>query len=141
MDNEIPFTTRHPSELDSVKDRQSRALEQTPAHGLVYFLRKRSDGVFPDKIGLGRTRNVDICIPSSKVSKYHAYFTKRSDGAWTITDARSKNGTFVESQRVTPSVAWPLKSAQRLGIAGIDFTYLAAADFISLCQQRLAKPT
>lgn len=140
IDNEIPFTTRHSSEVESIKDRQSKALELMPAHGLVYFLRKRTDGVFGDKIGLGRTRNVDICIPSGKVSKYHAYFTRRSDGTWSLTDAKSKNGTFVDGERMPAGVALTLRSTQSVGIAGIEFAYLLAADFITLCHQRLAKP-
>ncbi len=140
VDIDTGYDTQRPSELESVAERQTKALEQTPAHGLVYFLRKRPDGVFPDKIGLGRTRNVDICIPSGKISKYHAYFSRSGDGTWSVTDASSKNGTFIAKQRLVPGVPHQLRSTQSLGIAGIEFAFYLPADFLALCQQSLARP-
>lgn len=52
-----------------------------------------------DVYTVGRTKNNDICLASSFISKFHAYFKKEGD-SWTLTDSGSSNGTEVEGQRV-----------------------------------------
>jgi hypothetical protein len=140
MVSEVPlqattdFETRHASDVDGLSLRQTEALRQTPSRGLVYFLRKRESGVFTDKIGVGRTRNVDICIPNSQISKYHAFFSRSGDSGWTITDADSKNGTRVGAERLTVGVAKTLQNDTKIVAGGIEFIFYLPADFIFLCR-------
>lgn len=49
---------------------------------------------------IGRSKNSDITVGLLTVSRNHAVLTRYDDGSWTITDASSKGGTFVNGQRV-----------------------------------------
>lgn len=68
-----------------------------PGRVLFYPIVKRADGVFRERISVGRTRNTDVCLPSVKVSKLQAYFTTSSlhEPRYYLSDAGSTNGTFV----------------------------------------------
>ncbi len=69
--------------------------------GAVYPVSKRPGGAFPDRIGVGRARTVDISLRLSGVSKYHAYFRlDEQSGGWGLWDARSRNGTTVGRQKL-----------------------------------------
>lgn len=54
---------------------------------------------FPDKISVGRARNTDLIIPDGDLSKLHAMISVTPTG-YTIGDADSKNGTFVNGRRL-----------------------------------------
>ena len=76
----------------------------TDADLAVIPVSKRPDGVFSDRVGVGRTRNNDIVLPYPKVSKFHAYFTwYANQSEFYLTDAGSTNGTFVNGHKLTPS--------------------------------------
>ena len=49
---------------------------------------------------IGRSKNSDIRVNSKAVSRNHAVLTRYDDGSWTITDTDSRNGTFVNEQKV-----------------------------------------
>lgn len=49
---------------------------------------------------VGRGVEVDVLVSSGKVSKRHAEFHLRPDGALLLTDMGSSNGTFVNGQRL-----------------------------------------
>ena len=50
---------------------------------------------------IGRSAGSDIRVNSKSVSRNHAVLTRYDDGSWTITDADSHNGTWVNGERVT----------------------------------------
>lgn len=137
MDAPLGFETRHASDVEALSIRQAEALRQTPSRGLVYFLRKREAGIFTDKIGLGRTRNVDICVPNSQISKYHAFFSRSSDGGWTITDADSKNGTRVGQERLAVGAPKELQNDKKIFAGGLEFIFYLPGDFVILCRNSL----
>ena len=49
---------------------------------------------------IGRSRSSDIHVDVPSVSRNHAVLTRYDDGSWSITDADSKTGTFVNGRRV-----------------------------------------
>ncbi len=51
------------------------------------------------KYRIGRDRANDVYLPSSHISRLHAEVLER-DGRWIVCDAGSKNGTFVNGERV-----------------------------------------
>ena len=67
---------------------------------LFFLLHKRSGANnFTSMVTVGRAGNNDVVIPGEGVSKFHAYFMRvRSD--WTLVDAGSSLGTFVEDQQL-----------------------------------------
>ena len=49
---------------------------------------------------VGRSKSSDITIDLSTVSRNHSVLTRYDDGSWTISDAGSKGGTFVNGRQV-----------------------------------------
>jgi FHA domain-containing protein len=62
-------------------------------------LKKRITSPFADRISIGRASNVDVVIRSRVVSKLHAHFVLDGEGAPTVTDLDSHNGTFINNSR------------------------------------------
>lgn len=50
---------------------------------------------------IGRSKSCDVSISLSTVSRNHAVLTRYDDGSWTVTDANSKDGTYVNGEKVT----------------------------------------
>ena len=49
---------------------------------------------------IGRSKRSDIVIDFPTVSRSHGVLTRYDDGSWTVTDADSKDGVFVNGKRV-----------------------------------------
>jgi DNA-binding winged helix-turn-helix (wHTH) protein len=56
-----------------------------------------------ESLTIGRTPDRDWCIPSKKISRYHAQIFWQ-EGHWWIEDKASKNGTFVNQSRISEPV-------------------------------------
>jgi DNA-binding NtrC family response regulator/pSer/pThr/pTyr-binding forkhead associated (FHA) protein len=59
---------------------------------------------WPDACVIGRAPPADVCIDDASVSRAHARLARGSAGAW-ILDLGSRNGTFVNDERVGPEGA------------------------------------
>jgi hypothetical protein len=119
-DNEKTFVSREKGE------------PELPVEPILVALgvRKRT-GIFPSMITIGRTRNQDIVIAHVSVSKFHAFFRTRHEGATEVlelADAGSRNGTWVNDQRLIargPSIA--VHCDDRIRFADIELTLVDAA--------------
>lgn len=67
-----------------------------------YRVHKSKRNEFSDMITVGRTLNNDVVVDIASVSKFHAYFRNEGDGVYSLTDAGSMNGTFIEGRRLEP---------------------------------------
>lgn len=94
---------------------------------MIIPVRKRRDSnAFAMMITLGRAPNNDLVIPDQRVSKFHAYF-RRLGQQWTINDANSMNGTWVDGQRISPDRSAPLRSGSTIRIADtLELVFLDA---------------
>ena len=99
----------------------------------IWPIRKRADSAFSGHIGVGRTTNLDICIPRPGISKFHAYFSER-EGIFQLTDKESTNGTYVAGERVSASVPMALRDGVKVEFANHQFTFLSAQRFHRLLQ-------
>ncbi len=68
---------------------------------------------------IGRSKRSDIVIDFSTVSRSHGVLTRYDDGSWTITDAQSKDGIFVNGKRVHIRA---LEPEDVISIGGIEMT-------------------
>ncbi len=68
---------------------------------------------------IGRSKRSDIVIDFPTVSRNHAVLTRYDDGSWSITDAHSKSGVFVNGKR---EEICPLDAEDVINIGGIDMT-------------------
>src|SRR5512134_2091337 len=59
----------------------------------------RRIAVHPLPFRVGRLSGLSLCLPSESISKEHAEIVMRDGSLW-VQDLGSKNGTFVNSERV-----------------------------------------
>jgi len=68
---------------------------------------------------IGRSKRSDIVIEVPTVSRSHGVLTRYDDGSWTIADADSKDGVFVNGKRTRIRA---LKPDDVISIGGVDMT-------------------
>lgn len=107
--------------------------------GEVRLIRKAEGAAFAQRIGVGRARNADVYLPNPKVSKYHAFFQLGEDGGYTLTDAGSRNGTWVEDQRLTEREPAHLTNGDRVTFGPHRFLYYSPAGFLETVHLRAAR--
>lgn len=83
---------------------------------IIPVRKRRDSNAFAMMITLGRAPNNDLVIPDQRVSKFHAYF-RRLGQQWTINDANSMNGTWVDGQPIASDRSAPLRSGSSIRIA------------------------
>jgi hypothetical protein len=99
---------------------------------LVFPVRRRDRMSSVHFVSIGRAENNDIVIPDRSVSIFHAFFVRRLDGRYALQDAHSKNGTFVDDQRVpTQGKGEPVAAVpgSRIRIGGVELTFLPSDGF------------
>ena len=72
-----------------------------------------------DEVTVGRDPRADILLDDSTVSRQHAVF-RRENGAYTVIDAGSLNGTYVNRQRVDKAT---LKNGDEIMIGKFRLIY------------------
>ncbi|MFT3699801.1 MAG: FHA domain-containing protein [Kofleriaceae bacterium] len=72
------------------------------------------------KTAIGRTQDGELVVLASSVSREHAELVKK-DGAWTIKDLGSRNGTFVDGVRVQGRSALPARAVVKIGDVALWF--------------------
>ena len=94
----------------------------------VFTVAKRT-ATFPGKISIGRAKNTDIVIPDGDLSKLHALIALEG-GRYRISDADSKNGTFVNGRRLEPGEVREVKDDDLVWFGPrISFRFLAPVTF------------
>ena len=66
---------------------------------------------------IGKSKNCDVTIQESTVSRNHAVLTRYDDGSWTIRDIGSKNGVTVNGKQVEISA---LSEKDQISVGGVD---------------------
>jgi hypothetical protein len=106
---------------------------------VVCLLEKSKDNVFQRRVTMGRTTNNDIVLDDASVSRFHGWLQKDDgSGKWTLTDAGSKNGTWVSSTKLQPKKPVILDNGARLRVGSLELTFYTAHGFKTLIQQRSA---
>ena len=66
---------------------------------------------------IGRSKSCDVTFSLGTVSRNHAVLTRYDDGSWTISDAGSRGGTFVNNRQIEICA---LKPTDRINIGGVE---------------------
>jgi len=102
---------------------------------LVWQIKHSRERTDAHVYSVGREESNDVVIQDESLTLYHAFFKYLGNNQFTILDAASKNGTFLDDQQVS---AWgqgePLSvdSGARIRLGSVEFTFLLAAEFINL---------
>ncbi|HYO52596.1 FHA domain-containing protein [Archangium sp.] len=104
---------------------------------IVFPVVKNQENAFGRGITVGRTGNNDVVLDDGTVSRFHAWFQRETDGRFTLTDAGSKNGSFVGGVRLTPRRPSPVSDGTRLRFGQVEVTFYLASGFAKVLARRL----
>ncbi|MDP6506470.1 MAG: FHA domain-containing protein [Planctomycetota bacterium] len=105
-----------------------------PDRGIVIEIMKRNTQLFEGMINVGRASNNDLVLDVPGISKFHAYFSRepKTDN-YSLTDANSKNGTFVNRTPLRPYASSSLGDGDRICFAGqVEFRFYSPAKFYEM---------
>lgn len=92
--------------------------------------RAKANEPFEFGITLGRTDSNDLVLEHHSVSRFHAFL--RLDEAtrtWLLTDAESRNGTWVNGRKLVPNEAVAVRDEAKLRFGDAELTFLMPASF------------
>ncbi|MDB4973853.1 MAG: hypothetical protein JWN48_2194 [Myxococcaceae bacterium] len=95
---------------------------------LVIPLKKAPGNPFPDRISVGRAPNCDIVFRDPSVSKLHGHFRDVTADSAVFTDAKSANGTRLNSAAMVSGEAVEVKSFSYLSLGRVRVQLLSSAD-------------
>ncbi len=130
-----------PHRTIAVEARTDSSESWTPVRFQVWPVRKSDRSLIARFVSVGRTRRNDVVIPDVSLSKFHAFFIEQ-DGGYVIQDARSRNGTYVGSQRVNAQGEGPpmtLRSGVRVRFGAVDLSFLDVTGLRSLVSDLYAR--
>ena len=78
------------------------SLQRFDPNSRVMFVEKTARNPYRERVYLGRAQANDIILEDPGISKSHAFFAKRDDGEWTLTDVGSSNGTTLRDHEIKP---------------------------------------
>ena len=94
-------------------------------------LMKRGVSTMTDHITVGRALNKDLVLRAPGVSKLHGWFEVEGDSVQ-VTDAGSKNGTFVGGQRLDPRTPTTLPAGESVTFSTIEVVLCSTTTFWNL---------
>lgn len=107
---------------------------------LVFEVKKGSSklNAFATGITVGRTDNNDIPLGDESVSRFHAWL--EGEGlSWRLTDAESKNGTWLGPLRLTPKKPEPVSDGQRVRFGDVELRFLLPESFFAYLKQMMVR--
>ena len=103
---------------------------------IVFPVVKNQENAFGRGITVGRTGNNDVVLDDGTVSRFHAWFQRETDGRFILTDAGSKNGSYVGGVRLTPRRPSPVVDGARLRFGQVEVTFYLASGFTKVLSRR-----
>jgi FHA domain len=79
----------------------------------------------PERVRLGRAAECEIAINDGTLSSVHLLFVREPQGGWTVRDGGSRNGSWLDGERLEPGQPRPLTSGARLQAAQVSLTFYA----------------
>jgi pSer/pThr/pTyr-binding forkhead associated (FHA) protein len=94
---------------------------------IVFLVEKAAstqNNPFAMGITMGRVESNDIVLDDGSVSRFHAWLQKdERTQAWSLTDAESKNGTWVDGAQVAPKTRVALKDGSRIKLGDVELVF------------------
>lgn len=106
---------------------------------MVFPVLKSRTNAFGRRITVGRTGNNDVVLDDGSVSRFHAWFDREEGQAgFLLTDAGSKNGSWLGGVRLTPRRAMSVGDGARLRFGQVEVTFYTASGFVRMLTVRTA---
>jgi hypothetical protein len=109
------------------------------SESVVFPVLKSRTNAFGRGITVGRTGNNDVVLDDGSVSRFHAWFARvEGQEGFLLTDAGSKNGSWVGGARLTPRKAVPVQDGARLRFGQVEVAFYTASSFVRMLAVRMA---
>jgi hypothetical protein len=93
---------------------------------LIFMVQKTTGANNPFAMGItiGRVDNNDLVVDDGSVSRFHAWLQQdERSKEWSLTDAESKNGTWVDGTQAAPRKRMPLTNGTKLKFGDVEMTF------------------
>ena len=109
---------------------------------LVFDVRKQptKNNAFAMGVTIGRIDSNDVPLDDVSVSRFHAWL-QTDARSWTLCDAESKNGTFLDGKRLTPNQKLPVKDKAKLKFGEVEVIFLEVDALIAMMEEMMASKT
>jgi len=87
-------------------------------------------------LSVGCAGDCDLVVRETTISRRHASIDRRGD-TYYLRDLNSTAGTYLNSQRLDARAKLELKPGDRVGLGGVDLTFLDPSVFFHLVQRFL----
>lgn len=100
-----------------------------------------SKNPFAMGVTIGRVETNDIAIDDASVSRFHAWLQHdERANAWFLTDAESKNGTWLDDVKLAASVRTKLKDGSVIRVGDVHTTFLMPERLMQYVKGQIAPP-
>ena len=106
---------------------------------LVFFVEKTpgTDNPFAMGITIGRVDNNDIVVDDGSVSRFHAWLQQdERTKEWSLTDAESRNGTWVDGAKADPKKRIALPDGAKLKFGDVEMSFYLAPSLTGFVNER-----
>jgi len=88
----------------------------------------------PGQLTVGRERTCDIEINDATLSQLHLLLMQAGPLTWTVRDAGSRNGTWLDGAQLSPGEPRPLRDGQRIQAGQVVLSYYEPAGLFKRLQ-------
>lgn len=109
---------------------------------LIFMVEKghSTNNPFAMGVTIGRVDSNDVVIDDASVSRFHAWLQQDDRSLeWALTDAESKNGTWVDAVAATPRQRMPLRDGAVIRVGDVQLTFLLPESLKAFVKQRFDK--
>jgi hypothetical protein len=106
----------------------------------VVLLQKSERNPYDAFLFLGRASTCDVIIRDASISKSHAVIEPAAD-AWHVRDNRSRNGTWLNGQRLLEGERGKLRSGDVLVLGSYPIYFMFSADLARLLGRPTGRPS
>jgi hypothetical protein len=109
---------------------------------LVLLVTKAVGGSNPFAMGvtIGRVATNDIAIDDASISRFHAYLQHdERQGIWTLVDADSRNGTFLNGVRLEQKQRLVVPDGALIGFGRVVVTFVLPASLRQMVEAERAR--
>lgn len=87
-------------------------------------------------VTIGRVESNDIVLEDDSVSRFHAFLKFDEKGqSWFLTDADSKNGTWVDGVKMQPSERRIIQDGARMRLGDAELKFLLSSTLIAMLEK------
>lgn len=107
---------------------------------VVFDVKKdpKKQNAFAMGVTIGRIDTNDVPLDDVSVSRFHAWL-QQDRKEWVLSDAESKNGTFLNGARLAPKQKGIVKDKSKLKFGEVEVTFFSVDALISMMEEMMRR--